>query len=208
MKRALWSARSTRFSGCHWTAATNGPGLAGERLDEVVRRGGERNEPRREVLHRLVVPGVDVRAVRGGESGCEREGPRSAPRDADGVRGVGRVVSVLSREGVLDAPRALRREVLPERPAERDVDDLEAATDAEDRPLRRVRPARGARSRARRVPRSSRPSRSPASRRSARDRRRARPRGGARRSLPEGRPPAGRPPPPPGRAPAARSAAR
>ena len=36
------------------------------------------------------------------------------------------------RERVGDAPLALGREVLPERPSERDVEDLQAAADAED----------------------------------------------------------------------------
>ncbi len=116
------------------------PGLAGERLHEVVGRGGERDEARREVLHRLVVPGVHEAPVRRRESGCQRKRTGRAGEDPDLVRGMGPVVPFPAREGVLDAARTLRGKVLPEGPAKRDVDDLQPAADAEDGRFEAIRP--------------------------------------------------------------------
>ena len=98
-----------------------------ERLDEVVGRRRERDEAGREVLHRLVVLRVD-----GSRSG-DRPGKRGAGGrggwNANGVHG-GVVLVLLA--AVNDAPAPLRRQVLPEGPAEGDVQDLQAAADAED----------------------------------------------------------------------------
>ncbi len=106
--------------------------LASERLDEAVGRGGERHEARGEVLDGLVVPGVHEDAVHRRQDRAQRESARQVAGNPDDVRGVGPIVPVTAREGVLDAARALGGKVLPECPAERDVDDLEPPADAED----------------------------------------------------------------------------
>src|SRR5207302_1046619 len=90
-------------------------------LDDAVLRPGRRPQSRGQLADRLVVAAVDAR--RGGPEGAMQQAVRL---DAQLVAGGG--------VGVIDgAPPALAREVLIQRPAQRDVQDLDAATDGEDR---------------------------------------------------------------------------
>ena len=122
-----------------------------ERFDDVV--GGRRDgrERPRQVLDGLVVPGIDV------ESLCD--GRRERRRHASRVRPHGMRTEIARpprRVGVVgDAAVALRRQVLPERPAEGDVHDLEAPADPEDGRARFSAAANAAKSSASRSARTS-----------------------------------------------------
>ena len=104
-----------------------------ERLDEVVRRSGQREEGRGQVFHALVVARVHGEAVEGGDRRGESRAGSAGPR-ADRVSDRRTRVRIV-REGA----RALGLEILPEGAPERDVDDLKSAADTEDRDLESLR---------------------------------------------------------------------
>ena len=103
-----------------------------ERLDEVVRRRRQRHEARREVLHALVVARVHGRAFERGDGRREARGRGRRPRPHD-VRGMVLSGVRIRVRVVRNAARPLRRQVLPQRASERDVQRLKPAADAEDR---------------------------------------------------------------------------
>ena len=121
-------SRSVSDSGCHCTPSRNcSPADSSASIEAVGRhRGGD--QARGEVMHRLVVHAVHLERRRA-DQGVE---PR-ARGDGHLVR---QVVAGVARGGevvVLDGVGALRGDVLVERAAERDVEDLEPAAEPEQR---------------------------------------------------------------------------
>ena len=124
--RARCWARAIRFSGCHWTPRTHQSGAVEHGgLDQAVRREGHRHEALRQPLDRLVMAAVDQRDVAGRASSPERRLGRRPPARC-GPGGPGSSTSC-GRSGWV-----LRRQVLPERAAEIDVEHLEPAADPPD----------------------------------------------------------------------------
>ena len=126
-----------------------------ERLDEVVRRRRQRHEARREILHALVVARVHGRAFErdDGRREARERGRRPRPHDVRGMVLSGVRIHVRL---VRNAARPLRRQVLPQRASERDVQRLKSATDAEDRRAELFRGGKSAKSSASRSGWSSR----------------------------------------------------
>src|SRR6266545_7659205 len=89
-------------------------------LDDSVRRPGGGTEGRRQVADGLVVPAVHRRVTRVDGVVQQRTG-----LDAQRV--------ARARIGVVDAARALARQVLVQGAAQSDVQDLDPAADGEDR---------------------------------------------------------------------------
>ena len=97
-------------------------GIAFNRLHHAVRRKRYRSESRRQVANRLMVARVDIQAA-----GAESARQTRAGDDLDAVDDI--------LAAMHDIPRTLRWEVLPQRTAEVDVDQLAAPADADDRQM-------------------------------------------------------------------------